>query len=51
MNKIQKAKKEIKEAQEAVYDAAECEGGCSKRYLEKAAFELEKAEADVEEIG
>ena len=52
LDKIGKAKKEIKEAQDAVFDAADscgCEGCGEKDCLTRAARDLEKAEAEVEE--
>ncbi|MFA7707703.1 MAG: hypothetical protein WCX73_02030 [Candidatus Pacearchaeota archaeon] len=53
-DKINKAKKEIKEAQDAVFDVAEdscdCEHCGSKDCLTRAARDLERAEAEVEEF-
>jgi len=51
-NKVEKAKKEIKEAKDAVFEAAnscDCECCDSKDCLTRAEMDLEKAEAEVEE--
>ncbi len=49
MKKIDKAKKELKEAEEAVYLAAKEASGDAKNSLTHAVSDIEKAEAEVEE--
>lgn len=47
---ITKAKKEIKEAQDAVLDLSESCNDNEKDFVEDAALALEKAEANISEI-
>ena len=48
-DKIQKAKKEIKEAEDAVFDAAESYDGSNEDSLIRAERDLEKAEAEIDD--
>lgn len=47
--RIQKARKELKEAEDAVYDAAESADGEAKQSLTRAVVALEKAGSEIDE--
>jgi hypothetical protein len=48
--KIERAEKEIREAENAVLDAAESCSGEEKEYLLRAARDIERAESEITEL-